>query len=208
MSSSTQTDVNFLSLNPEGNWTQNGGRPDQSIVDFPVDGKVNPENPTQYASLVKITSGLSVSLKGITVGQAAENAVDIQHGAKVSLQGTFGADAEGVGNQIFSVKGGSQAVLEGYIKGSGNRLGADIIVDTWSDQSFAGSVCDITDMVHISKRKIKVVKRYFQSKVIFHPENAEILVLQSIENTLYCWLKYVVRAVLRIPVDTKGPSWL
>jgi hypothetical protein len=208
MSSSTKIDVNFLSLNPEGNWTQNGGRPDQKVVDFPEDRIVNPENPTQYASLVKITSDLVVELKGITVGQAAENSVDIQNKAHATLEGTFGSDVERAGNQIFSVKGGSTAILSGYVKGSGNRLGADIIVDTWSDQCYAGSTLDITNLVHKTNRKLRIVKRYGASTVKFHDANAEILVLPSIENTIYWWVKRIARIVLRIPIGEKGPSFI
>jgi hypothetical protein len=209
MSDSTRPDVNFLSTYEDGLWHQNTGGTTSKVVDFPEDGKVNPPNAAKlYASLLKITSNAVVDKKGLDIGQAAENSVDIQHGAKATLEGRFGCDEDKVGDQIFSIKGGSWAKITGYLRGSGSRLNADIIVDTWSDQSLAGSYADLTNLIHIKNRRIRVVKRYFASTVVAHSSNVEILVLASIENTIYWWAKRIVRAVLRIPIGTKGPSWM
>lgn len=206
MGSSTSTDVNYVSCAGNG-WGLNEGGPNASSCAPVLDGAVlAPANPLSYASILKLCDGSTVALKGITVEQGSEGSVDVNNHATVNLEGVFG-NAAGGGNQIFSVKGASSAIIAGVLKGAGNRMGADVIVDQHSDQAYGGSSVDLTGARHESGRKIVVVKRYGASKVTLGA-NAQVAVLASLELTAYWWLKFVVRKLTGIKVGTKGPSWL
>lgn len=205
MSSSTKVDVNYLSCS-NGIWGYNEGGPNPTPAPAPVDGAVlSPENADQYASILKLCDNSVVHLSNIEVVQGQECSVDINNHATVNLQGEFGVATVRVGNQIFSVKGASYAAIAGTLKGAGNRMDADVLVDNWSDQAYGGSTVDLTNAVHQAGRKIKVVKRLFASTV---KGDVETLWLQSIGMTAYWWLKWIVRKILGIKVGQKGPSWL
>lgn len=208
MSSSTQIDVNYLSVaaySGVNQWTLFAGSDRVTGATFPEDGVITPENPTQYASILKVADNANINLKNLTISQGRECAVDINNHVITMLDGTFGSDADGVGNQIFSIKGSSAVIIAGILKGAGNRLGADVLVDNWSDQAYGGSLVDLTNAKHATGRKIKVVKRFFASKVT---GDVEILYWQSVKMTAYWYLKLVVRKILKIKVGQKGPSWL
>lgn len=164
-----------------------------------------PSNPTQYSAILKICDDSTQSLTNLVVEQGYESSVDINVHTVATLQGTFGNSTPGVGNQLFSVKGGSTAYLSGIIKGSGNRLGADILIDNWSDQSFNGSKVDLTNLKHETGRKVKVVFRCGASTIV---GDCEKLVWESIKLTAYWWLKWIVRKVMGIKLGVKGPFWL
>jgi len=206
MSSSTKVDVNYISCS-NGVWGMNEGGPNPTSCAPLADGAVlTPANPTSYASILKLCDNSTVTLKGLVVEQGSEGSVDINNHATVNLQGTFGNSAGG-GNQIFSIKGQSSAVIAGTLKGSGNRQGADLVCDEWSDQAYGGSSVDLTNAKHETGRKLVVVKRYGASNVTLGL-NAQVAVLPSIELTAYWWLKWTVRKVTGIKVGQKGPSWL
>lgn len=203
--SSTRSDLNYFSISG-GFWAKFETNGTAEPVPFPENGILDPVNRLDYTALMKISGGEVVKLSKIMVAQARESAVDINNHANVDLSGVFGSMQNGIGDQIFSVKGGSIAKISGSFCGSGKRLSADVIVDQWSDQSLNGSTVDLTDSSHVTSRKIKVVKRYGASKVT--GQNIEVLVLNSMYLTAYWWIKYAIRAVMRIPVGKKGPSWI
>lgn len=206
MGSSTSTDVNYVSCAGNG-WGLNEGGPNATTC-APVldDAVLAPANPLSYASILKLCDGSTVVLKGLTVEQGRENAVDVNNHATVNLEGIFGNVAGG-GNQIFSVKGASSAIIAGVLKGAGNRYGGcQVLIDAWSDQAYEGSSVDLTQ-AKAATGTIVVVKRYGASKVTLGP-NARIGVLWSLGITAYWWLKFVARKLAGIKVGTKGPSWL
>lgn len=205
MSSSTSVDVNYLSLTAAGQWVQDAGSDHPSNVAFPADHRLLPDNPLQYASILKLTGGVVIELDALVVGQGKENSVDINNGSKVILHGEFGTSTPAQGNQIFSVKGGSILSLFGILKGSGNRLNADILIDQWSDQSYAGSVVDLTSAKHETGRKIRVVWRYGASKIV---GDIDLQRWESIKLTAYWHFKRAVRLVSGIKLGERGPSWL
>ena len=206
MSSSTKIDVNYLSLGGNGQWTEGSGGPTPSVVPAPLGWDLSGVDGSKYASILKLADGAIFTQDGLKIAQGNECAVDINNHGNVNLSGEFGSD-NFQGNQIFSVKGGSTAKISGVIRGSGNRMGADVLVDNWSDQSYNGSTVDLTNAKHSSGRKLSVVKRYGASNVILGA-NAKVDVLNSLELTIYWYVKWLVRLVLRIPVGTKGPSWI
>lgn len=206
MSSSTSIDVNYLSVNNTGQWTLNSGGPTPQVIPTPTEWDLSKIDGSKYASILKLADGANFTQTGLNVTQGTEGAVDINNHATVDISGDFGSDTFS-GNQIFSVKGGSSAKISGNLHGSGNRMGSDVLLDNWSDQSFNGSEVDLTNAKHISGRKIVVVKRYGASKVTLGV-NAQANMLQSIKLTAYWWLKWTIRLVMRIPVGTKGPSWI
>lgn len=202
---STRPDLNYLSISG-GFWAQYDKNGAGVPVEFPANGILDPVNSLDYTAILKISGGEVVELSKIMVAQGRECSVDINNHAKAKLSGVFGTMADGVGDQIFSVKGAASAEISGTICGSGKRLKADIIVDQWSDQSESGSVVDMTNTTHVTGRKIRVVKRYGASKV--SGQNIEILVFNSILLTGYWWIKWITRKIMGIKLGQKGPSFL
>lgn len=208
---STRTDVNYLSYSTNG-WALNAGS--DQLKDGLTDEEVNEllknlntVDGTQYASILKVSGkGVEFTPKNeLTICQGNENAVDINNYAEMHIKGTFGSDAFS-GDQLFSVKAGAKATIQGVLKGKGKRLKADIILDNWSDQNQDGSFLDITNLKHESGRKINIVKDLRKGKMKLG-SNAKVLYLQSTGLTIYNMLKKVIRLVLRIPNGKKGPSW-
>lgn len=203
MSDSTSIDSHLYAFN--GQWYFASGTPDVKILTEEPAGVMIVDDPSKYSVTLKLCDGITLTKTDLDVPQSRESAVDIQNRAVVTLVGKFGTTGDQVGYQIFSVKGGSTAKLIGTLRGEGHRLNADILVDMWSDQCFGGSVVDLSQLKHESGRKIKVVKRYGASTI--HGD-CQVLVIPSIEETIYWWAKWIVRKVMRIPLGAKGPSWI
>jgi len=211
MSSSTSIDVNYLSYACDTSgtcaWSLSAGSPYIVQVPAPADNSTAflPSNPTSFASILKLADSANITLTNLVVDQGVECSVDANNKVNATVVGTFGNSTNGVGNQIFSVKGGSTLVIKGTLKGSGNRLNADILVDNWSDQDYDGSTVDLTYAKHETGRKLNVVYRIGASKII---GDCNKLLLPSIGLTAYFYLKLLVRKVMGIKQGQKGPSWL
>jgi len=211
MSKSTSIDINYLSYacNTQGTcaWSLSAGSPDIVQVPTPTDNSTAflPSNPTSFASILKLADSANITLTNLVVDQGVECSVDANNKVNATVVGTFGNSTNGVGNQIFSVKGGSTLVIKGTLKGSGNRLNADILVDNWSDQDYDGSTVDLTYAKHETGRKLNVVYRIGASKII---GDCNKLLLPSIGLTAYFYLKLLVRKVMGIKQGQKGPSFL
>jgi hypothetical protein len=211
MSKSTSIDINYLSYacNTQGTcaWSLSAGSPDIVQVSAPTDNSTAflPSNPTSFASILKLADSAIINLSGLVVDQASENAVDANNKVSAVLEGVFGNSTPGIGNQIFSVKGGCSVSIRGTLKGAGNRLNADILVDNWSDQDYSSSTVDLTQAKHETGRKLNVVYRIGSSKVI---GDCNKLLLPSIGLTIYFYVKLLVRKVMGIKQGQKGPSFL
>ena len=211
MSKSTSIDINYLSYacNTQNTcvWSLSAGSPDIVQVTAPVDNSTAflPSNPTSFASILKLADNAIISLTNLVVDQANENAVDANNKVSATLEGVFGNSTPGIGNQIFSVKGSSSVSIIGTLKGAGNRLNADVLVDNWSDQDYGSSTVDLTQAKHETGRKINVVYRIGSSKII---GNCNKLLLPSFGLTVYFYIKLIVRKVMGIKQGQKGPSWL
>jgi len=212
MSQSTSIDINYLSYacDSQGTcaWSLSAGSPDIVQVPTPAyndDNAFLPSNPTNFASILKLADSAVITLHCFAVEQGRECSVDVNNKVVATISGQFGNSVPNTGNQIFSVKGGSNVTIIGTLRGSGNRLNADILVDNWSDQDYGASTVDITNAVHETGRKLNVVYRIGSSKVI---GNCNKLLWPSIQLTVYFYIKLLARTILRIPVGTKGPSWL
>jgi len=211
MSSSTSTDTNYLSYacdtQGDGAWSLNAGSPNITQVPTPTDNSTAflPTNPTSYASILKLADRANITLTNLVVDQGVECSVDVNNNVTATISGVFGNSTLGIGNQIISVKGSSNLFIQGTLKGSGNRLNADILVDNWSDQSYGGSTVDLSAAKHETGRKLNVVYRIGYSKIT---GDCNKLIFQSIGLTAYFFVKLFVRTVMRIKVGTKGPSWI
>ena len=211
MSKSTSIDINYLSYACDGQgtcaWSLSAGSPDIKLVLKITDNSKDflPPNPTSYASILKIADNAIITLEGLVIEQGSECSVDINNNATAVVEGVFGSSVNGTGNQIFSVKGKSVVSIRGILKGAGNRLNADILVDNWSDQNYSGSVVDITDAKHETGRKLNVVYRIGSSKII---GECNKLLWPSIQLTIYFYIKLLVRNIMRIKQGQKGPSFL
>jgi len=211
MSKSTSIDINFLSYacDKQGTcaWSLSAGSPDIVQVPAPTDNSTVflPPNPTSFASILKLADTAIISLSGLIVDQGVECSVDANNKVSAVIEGTFGNSTNGIGNQIVSVKGSSSITIKGTLKGAGNRLNADILVDNWSDQDYGSSTVDLTQAVHETGRKLNVVYRIGSSKII---GNCNKLIWPSIQLTVYFYIKLLVRKVLGIKQGQKGPSFL
>jgi len=211
MSKSTSIDVNYLSYacNAEGTgaWSLSAGSPYIVQVPAPTDNSTafTPPNPTSFASILKLADNAKITLTNLVVDQGSECSVDINNKVSAVVHGTFGNSTPGIGNQIFSVKGGSDVVILGTLKGTGNRMNADILVDNWSDQDYTGSTVNINSVKHETGRKLNVVYRIGSSKI---KGDCNKLLLPSIGLTIYFYFKLLVRKVMGIKQGQKGPSFL
>jgi len=211
MGKSTQIDVNYLSYACDTNntccWSLCAGSQYIVQVPAPEDNSTafSPANATDFASILKLADKASITLENVVATQGHECSLDANNKVHATVQGTLGVSTPKVGNQIVSVKGSSNVSLIGTLKGSGNRMNADVLIDNWSDQDYGGSTVDLTRCAHESGNAIKVVYRIGSSTII---GNCNKLYLYSIGLTLYFYLKLFVRTLLGIKPGQKGPSWL
>lgn len=211
MSKSTSIDINYLSYACDsqgtGAWSLSAGSPDIIQVPRVTDNSkgFQPPNPTSFASILKLADRANIVLSGLVVEQGSECSVDVNNNVIAAVEGVFGNSTPAVGNQIFSIKGNSNLTIIGTLKGSGNRLNADILVDNWSDQDYCGSTVNLTQAKHESGRKLNVVYRIGSSKVI---GECNKLLWPSIQLTAYFYIKLLVRNIMRIKPGHKGPSFL
>lgn len=191
MSSSTDLDDNFFSV-----YGQTG---------VCLDGRTfSPANPAKYASILKVSHSVGVSGAALVVANGKENAVDINVCKDVTLCGDFGSSGS-YGDQVITIKGGSEdIVISGVIHSNGGR--ARVQIGQWSDQSYNLSRRITLDLVSDDGSKVDVVIGR-ATEVTLRGGCVEIKWKGRL-LTAYWWIKWTVRKVLRIPVGTKGPSWL
>jgi len=210
MSQSTQIDVNYLSYACDSNntccWSLCAGSQYIVQVPAPTDNSTafSPANASDFASILKLADNANINLSNVVAVQGSECSLDANNNVIATVQGTLGVDTPNVGNQIVSVKGGSNVTLNTILKGSGNRMNADVLVDNWSDQDYDGSVVDLTKCTHNTGREVKVVYRFFASTI---NGKCNKLYFYSLCLTLYWWAKYFIRLILGIKKGQKGPSW-
>jgi hypothetical protein len=212
MSRSTSIDINYLSYacDSQGTcaWSLSAGSPDIVQVPAPAyndDNAFLPPNPTNFASILKLADSAVITLHCFAVEQGRECSVDVNNKVNATIRGVFGNSTNNIGNQIFSVKGNSNVTIVGTLKGAGNRLNADILVDNWSDQDYNGSTVNIVNAIHETGRKLNVVYRIGSSKII---GDCNKLLWQSIQLTAYFFIKLIIRKVMGIKQGHKGPSFL
>ena len=211
MSKSTSIDINYLSYACDKQstcaWSLSAGSPSIIQVPFINDNSTDflPPNPTSFASILKLADNAVITLSGLMVEQGSECSVDVNNKVNATVWGVFGNSTNNIGNQIFSVKGNSNVTIIGTLKGAGNRLNADILVDNWSDQNYSGSTVNIVNAKHETGRKLNVVYRIGSSKII---GDCNKLLWQSIQLTAYFYIKLIVRNIMGIKQGQKGPSFL
>jgi len=211
MIKSTSVDVNYLSYACDTNntccWSLCAGSQYITQVPAPEDNSIafSPDNASDFASILKLADSALITLNDVVVTQGKECSLDANNKVHATVQGTLGVSTPNVGNQIVSVKGSSNVTLIGTLKGSGNRMNADVLVDNWSDQDYGASTVDLTNCKHESGNLIKVVYRIGSTTII---GKCNKLYLYSIGLTLYFYLKLFVRTILGIKPGQKGPSWL
>jgi hypothetical protein len=216
----TDAQFNFFSVTPGGSGIGSGGPnpmplpagtwPKEQIFDpsfayTDLTVAPNPTSPASYDSILKIADGAAVSAENIEVAQGHEDALNIQNqSGPVSLRGNFGY-GRAPGLRIIAIKGGCHdIVLQGTIYQRGTRT--DVEIGDWSDQSIAPSVnIDASGLIAFDGKPVRVVIARGR-KVKLGANKRDWLL--SLETLAYWWFKRAVRAVLRIPVGTSGPSWL
>lgn len=213
MSASTRIDINYLSVGSDNAITLFAGSPAAHIVNQPLSNftTLSPDSPGSYASIAKFSGAKGIKLSDVNFSQGRENSVDINNGANnIELSGHFGRldinNSEAfIPDQVITIKGGSKNVIvRGIIHSHGDRC--EIQIGNWSDQSYDNST-NITLDLTSSDGKPVIVQ-------VGHAKNVTLLgdckldKWGSLKLKAYWWLKRIVRAVMRIPVGTKGPSWM
>jgi hypothetical protein len=212
VSSSVRVDVNFLSLGEEGKtWVTYAGSEAAEIVENDETLlkllKQLDQDREELASLLKISGRSFVDINGLNIGQGRECSVDINDRSTAVLSAGEYGSRNLKGDQVFSVKGFSTAIISGVFRGRGKRNKADVLIDNWSDQDYRGSLVNLSRSRHEDGKPINVVLRYGASKVILG-ENAKVLVPQSVGLTVYWWIKWTIRKILFIRVGQRGPKWI
>lgn len=194
MSASDRPDVNFNSI-----YAEHGQQIDGMDLSK-VDG-------SQYSSPLKISHSFAIVGSHLVIPQGLENAVDIDLCDGVHLSGEFGTGPV-QGDQVITVKGGTKNyTLEGTLHSRGNR-GYEVGVGNWFDQSYGIGGKGLIDLNHQDGGKVRVAIGWaipFATKL---GNNCKYMPFESLKLKAYFIIKFLVRFALRIPIGTKGPSWL
>lgn len=208
MSSSTRTDINYFSIGEQYVFFAGSDHP-QTVDSIPTPPIFTPENPSQYAAILKASgSDKGIWIDSPVIAQGHENAIDINNRSKniKYSNATIGATGEN-GDQVITIKGGSTDIqITGVLHTRGNRQSVDVDVGNWSDQSYNNSERITLNLTHVDGKKINV--RIGRAKNVILLGSCKQMVFASLVLKAYWWFKWLVRKVLKIPVGTKGPSWL
>lgn len=200
----SKADKNWLSLNSDSVvWF--AGTPDekQGELIYPLDLKPSLQNTfttTSWDAILKLSGRTDTQLAGLEVAQGKENSVDINSVShSIALEGRFGING-GVGDQVFTIKGGTYDVA---IKGSVESTGriAHCTIGNWSDQSTATTHhLDLSLLRVTSGEPFTVVFGRVNSPIltilgkspdIALPPNVRILVWKSLGLLGYWWVKRI-----------------
>lgn len=209
--SSTRTDVNYLSINDNNVYVLFAGRPDFEYLDeFPDPPMMTPRNSLQYASILKICHPwVPIEIDGLTLSQGHENCIDIDdkviHGVKLTNV-KFGVDF-GAGDQVITIKGNCVNIyIQGVLYSRGKRGGVDVDIGNWCDQTYGMSYNITLDLKHIDGKPVNV--RIGRAKDVTLLGECKKMFWGSVGLKIYWWVKWAIRKILRIPVGVKGPSWI
>lgn len=191
MSSSTSIDNNFYSI--------------FGVTGQGIDGQVYmPENPSQYAAILKVSHSTGIHGIALTVSNGQENSVDINVCKDMTLSGVYGLSGV-TADQCITIKGGSESIyVAGVINCNGSR--ADVQIGDWSDQEDALSKNVTLDLVRADGKPVKV--QVGRATGIVLKGSCVRSWWSDFLLTAYWWIKLIVRKIMRIPIGTKGPSWL
>jgi hypothetical protein len=203
----TDTQFNYLSCS-NGNWGYYDGSAKAVPLPYmPLPLNLRPTAPLTYDVILKIADGTAgLELIGLEVSQGYEDSVNIANKASgLHLLGDFGL-GEGQGLRCITIKGGVRSVIiSGRIMNRGSNC--DIRIGDWIDQTTVPCHdIHLVGMSHIDGKRIRVI-RNFRDEAFLSP-NCKLLLWQSLGLTAYWYFKYVVRAIMRIPVGQSGPTWL
>lgn len=193
---SIRTDVNFVSFAG-----QTGIIPS---LDFTT------VNSSQYATILKVSDGChDISFSNLDMPSGNETAVDMDMTINGIIQGKFGGAIQP--DNVLRFKGGCiDCKAIGTLRVRGKRNSVDVEVGDWMDQSYKMTKgLDLSGLtIHSDGGKNRVAIGWatpFSTKL---GSNCQYLVIESLKLKLYWIAKWIVRKILRIPLGTKGPSWM
>lgn len=168
-----------------------------------------PDNPSQYATILKTSGNINpISFDGAVIGQGHENSIDINNRCHdiTHTNATIGVNGPN-GDQVITLKGGSRNIkISGIVHSRGTRQKVDVDIGNWSDQSYDNTQGVTFDLKHVDGKPINV--RIGRAVNVTLLGDCKKMVFASLLLKCYWWFKWAVRKVLKIPVGTKGPSWL
>jgi hypothetical protein len=193
----SKKDVNYFSIsqNQCEYFSGSGAAQPGQVPTPPV---FSPLYPLDYDAILKISNSTDIILNDVEVAQGRENSVDCNNYARnSSVSGLFGVGGE-KGDQVFTIKGGSNNLkFAGTIFSSGKK--AHIVIGEWSDQSFETSYnIDLSELkthdgspvtVIVSRVNNPILSAFGKSKDIKFPANFKVLTTISLLEQAYWWIK-------------------
>lgn len=210
----TDTQSNYLSGNPSGWGMFDGGTRQQNLPSMPVPLQLQPDNPAQYDAILKLSDGIDgrtcppSSLSGLSIAQGFEDALNLANQAHhFMIGGKIGIGAGG--RRVVTMKGGTHDnSFEPATQLCSRGQSCDVKIGDWMDQTYdADHDNDLSNLSHQDGKPVRVGCNFRSSNITFGP-NCRRLFWYSVGMTAYWWLKWTVRAVMRIPVGKAGPSFL
>lgn len=160
-----------------------------------------PEGTTvaDWDSALKVSGNTyGVHVEGIAAAPCRENVLDINHSEDVTfLRAQLGREGE-IGDQVITIKGGSNHVEIGGTIHSCGRHG-DAILGMWSDQSTDPvHHLDLVGLKRADGKPVTVVFVRADRRTIALPANVKVLKLKGATYTAYWWLKRAYVAALSL----------
>lgn len=195
----SKKDINYFSIS-QNQCEYFSGSGSAQPGQIPVPPVFYPLYPSDYDAILKISNSTDVNLSGVEIAQGRENSVDCNNYARnSSVSGSFGLGG-GKGDQVFTIKGGSNNLkFAGTIFSSGKK--AHIVIGEWSDQSFKTSYnIDLSGLkthdgspvtIIVSRVNNPILSAFGKSKDIKFPENCKVLTLFSLAEQVYWWAKFL-----------------
>jgi hypothetical protein len=200
-SSSTEPDINYLSLTDEQAKSGMLNELDLSHV-----------RGQNYSDVLKISHKQGIPIRGVgmVIPRGRENALDIEDCDDVILNGEFGTNSvDGAKGTAITAKGNlSNAHLSGLIRGPAGQQNAHIDVGNWYDQNYGWSKNIVLNFHHESVGPVYVVTGWVKPFSIKLQGGCKWLMWQSLALKAYVLAKFVVRFLMRIPKGVKGPAWM
>ena len=154
--------------------------------------------PSDWDAILKVSKSTGLYFNDLVVSQGRENVIDCNNGASFcSFAGDFGRKDDSSGDQVITVKGGSNNLTFIGSIHSPKPSRADIVIGAWADQSYEKSYnLDFSGVSRSNGEPVTVIVSWAHRDTIKLPSNCKELKLQSFLYTVYWYLKRVYVATI------------
>lgn len=184
-------DYNYFSIS--NNITNCTGSVGVLIPKSPV---FKPDNPKQFASIVKICDKTSnLILNNFSANQGNEGVIDIANGTNnIIINGVFGELGQN-GDRVISEKGGcNNTMISGIVKSRGKNY--DVIRGSWCDQNYNKATNATYNLIHADGNPVRLVNGWSDKANISSGSNIKVLFWWSLGFKIYYIAKMLLVKVI------------